>query len=209
MIHTLCTILFRNQRTDQGSLDPGSVHFSCMSFAVSCIRRVRSRRDPARPGRRVSPPSWNVQQAGWTASSMGRSPLEVQRACGLVPPIRIGGKDARASLGGPRRARSRLRALSLPSAGRRPGRLGSMAWRQTPCGATRPVSGGRHIGEVHWVGIAERRPLLVGSGRHGRWRCRGQNGSCLRRWQTSSLAAHRGRVTGSRCREMRPKRTPI
>src|SRR5687768_3768384 len=34
MIHTLCTIRSRNQRTDQGSLDPGSV---CTNLLACCL----------------------------------------------------------------------------------------------------------------------------------------------------------------------------
>lgn len=68
MIHTLCTIRLRNQRTDQGSLDPGPVHQSCM-LLVSCIRPVRSRQRS--PGGDVSgfTALMNVERVGWTASS--------------------------------------------------------------------------------------------------------------------------------------------
>jgi len=87
---------------------------------------------------------------------------------------------------------SAARTLARPWFGVRPGRAPtnfvrtkrrkaswvtwfSLTCAPTPCGATRSVSGGRHIGEVHWVGVAQRRLLFVGSGRHGRWRCRDQD----------------------------------
>ena len=87
---------------------------------------------------------------------------------------------------------SAARTLARPWFGVRPGRAPanfvrtkrrkaswvtwfSLTCAPTPCGATRSGSGGRHIGEVHWVGVAEKRPLFVGSGRHERWRCRDQD----------------------------------
>ena len=172
MIHTLCTILFRNQRTDQGSLDPGSVHqIACL--AVSCIRPVSSRQRPRRSATcRVSPPSWDgcVQQAGWTASSWAmpsRGPTYLRGS-------RRGVSSTAGTLLRPWVGRGQAAALfeSCPSGA--PGGalegLDSGPATPTPCGATRPVSGGRHIGEDHWVGAAEKRPLFGCSGRRGPWR---------------------------------------
>jgi hypothetical protein len=167
----MCTILSRNQRTDQGSLDPGSVHqIACL--AVSCIRPVSSRQRSRRGATcRVSPPSWDgcVQQAGWTASSWAmpsRGPTYLR----VLPRGFLSGRDALAPL---RRLRLGRGILESCPSGAPEGALEGLdsgPAAPTPCGATRPLSGGRHIGEGHWVGIAEKRPLFGCSGRQVPWR---------------------------------------
>ena len=85
---------------------------------------------------------------------------------------------------------SAARTLARPWFGRGRGHATELCPPKTPVGALRELvrpdlsanplrgdsvgSGGRHIGEVHWVGVAEKRPLFVGSGRHETWRCRDQ-----------------------------------
>jgi len=105
----------------------------------------------------------------------GQCPLEVQRACGLfaedyhrrqghcVPLVWNAARPRSDELCPHKTPEGVLGDLVQPDLSANPLRGDSVG------------SGGRHIGEVHWVGVAEKRPLFVGSGRHERWRCRDQD----------------------------------
>ena len=209
MIHTLCTIRFRNQRTDQGSLDPGSVHFSCMSFAVSCIRRVRSRRGSGWAGAsgftaligmssRLDGPLHR-----WAMPSRGPTCLRVVRR-GLSSAART-----LCALGLERGEPALRRTLSAQNAGRRAGGTWFYGLSANPL---RGDSAG-----VRWPPY--RRSPLGRSRREATPICRLRSP-----WKmavpgpgmivSASVADDfpcrpGGRVTGSRCREFRPKGTPI
>ena len=208
MIHTLCTIRFRNQRTDQGSLDPGSVHFSCMSFAVSCIRRVRSRRGPARPGRRVSPPSWMSSRLDGPPHR-GQCPLEVQRACGLfaedyhrrqgrcAPLVWSTAVPCSDELCPHKAPEGALGDLVQPDLSANPLRGDSVAvrwppYRRGPLGRSRREATPICRLRSPWKMAVPGPGLIVSASVADDFPCRPG-----------------GRVTGSRCREFRPKGTPI
>ena len=98
---------------------------------------------------------------------VGICPLEVQRACGGLAED---GSPAAGMLAHPWVGRGQAATLfePLPPGRQKASRRDARGLHApTPCGATRPGSGGRHIGAGHWVGAAERRPLFDNSGRRG------------------------------------------
>lgn len=186
----------RNQRTDQGSLDPGSVHQICMSCCLVHPASEFTSEDAAEQHHvgfhrhhRLC-----VAPVGWTASSWAFCPLEVQRTSALV---RQGQASAAGMLGipvgGPRRAAVRF---------------GCCLRTPTPCGATRhsrwppyrrgPLGRSRREATPIWrlrspgLMAVPRPGVIVSASGADDFPCRPGGGS-----------------QGSRCRELRPKGTPI
>ena len=193
MIHTLCTIRFRNQRTDQGSLDPGSVA-PIFLLAVSCIRSVRSRQDTHKALLSGFTTLMNVERVGWTASSWAM-PSQGPTDPRVAPTKRsFAGKDTVVSIvDSGTWPESVVPNLRRDPASLRPQR-DPMVPRLPPCGATR--SDARSISPLG-VGSPKHDPYLYASDpkglKRGLWiLCASRRTSPCRQ-----EAGHRGPHVGS------------
>ena len=154
----MCTIRSRNQRTDQGSLDPGSV---CTNLLACCLvhQAVEVTSEVARGDMSGFRALMNVERVGWTASSWAM-PSQGPTDPRVAPTRRsLAGKDTLGvhvdsgtwpesdSPGSPEEDPASLRPQRDP-----------MVPRLPPCGATR--SGPHGIWPLG-VGVAETRPLFV------------------------------------------------
>jgi hypothetical protein len=144
----LCTPPFQESADRPGFTGPGSVHqrpgrlSTWLLLAVSCIRRVRSRR----VGSKLRPSGFTalmvVPRTGWARSSRARGPLARPTWTWFLPD-EFRRRDACASPG--RRGRDRtpiyafLRVRQKASRGQN---ACATPERQTPCGATRWVRQG-------------------------------------------------------------------
>jgi hypothetical protein len=171
----LCTPPFRNQRTDRGSQDPDRFtkdQAACATWlllAVSCIRRVRSRR----VGSKLRPSGFTalmvVPRTGWARSSRARGPLARPTWTWFLPD-EFRRRDADAPLGRRGRDRTPIYAFLRVRQKASRGQTHVSPERQTPLRGDSVRAPG-HIATGHRV--AETTPLYVRSGRQENWRCRG------------------------------------